>query len=115
VIEATTIYGTLDMAFRNDSPHGILIDTSYTATSLTVTLWGTKRYDIETVYGPRTAQTGPKTIFLQEADCEPTDGLPGFAQEAWRVFKQDGQEIRRERFFWRYSAEPKFVCGPPPA
>jgi len=33
-----------------------------------------------------------------------------YRQEAWRVFKQNGVEIKRERFQWHYRAEPKFVC-----
>jgi vancomycin resistance protein YoaR len=112
VIESTTIYPTLDMAFRNDSPHAILIDTVWAPTSITVSIFGTKRYDIETVYGPRTDRTSPATIPLNEADCNPTDGIPGFRQEAWRVFKKDGQEVKRERFSWTYRAEPRFTCAP---
>ena len=114
VIESTTNYPDIDVKFRNDSPHGILIDTSYTATSVTVAMWGTKRYDIETVYGPRTNQVEPKPIYLQEDDCNATTGLPGFSQEAWRVFKQNGKEVKRQRFSWKYSAEPKFICAVPP-
>jgi vancomycin resistance protein YoaR len=110
VIESTTIYPTVDMAFRNDSPHAILIDSVWTANSVTVSIFGTKRYDIETVYGPRTNITAPSTVPLDEPDCVETDGLPGFRQEAWRVFKQGGVEIKREHFQWHYRAEPKFVC-----
>jgi len=115
VIEATTVYPHLDLKFRNDSPTGVLIDTSYTSTSLTVTLWGTKRYDVETVWGPRTDVVAPKTVYLDEPDCTATAGIPGFRQEAWRVFKQNGKEIKRQRFSWRYDAEPRFICGKPPA
>jgi hypothetical protein len=57
----------------------------------------------------------PVTTCLREPDCNPTGGLPGFTQEAFRVFKQDGKEIRRERFAWRYDPEPHFICGPAPA
>jgi vancomycin resistance protein YoaR len=110
VIESTTIYPTVDMAFRNDSPHAILIDTVWTENSVTVSIFGTKRFDIETVYGPRTNVTSPRAVPLDEPDCIPTDGLPGFRQEAWRVFKQGGVEVKRERFGWHYRAEPKFVC-----
>ena len=114
VIEATLFWPDLDLKFRNDSSNGILIDTSYTSTSITVSMWGTKRYDIETVWGPRTNPTLPKTVYLQDPTCIATDGLPGFQQEAWRIFKQGGKEVKRQRFFWRYDPEPKFVCGPPP-
>ncbi|GIJ68243.1 VanW family protein [Virgisporangium ochraceum] len=112
VIEATTIYPELDMAWRNDSPHAVLVDTQWTETSLTVSLFGTKRFDIETVYGPKTNVTSPPAITLAEADCNATDGIPGFRQEAWRVFEQNGVELKRERFAWTYRAEPKFTCAP---
>ena len=39
--EATMGYPAPDLAFLNDTPYGILIDTSYTSTSVTVTLWST--------------------------------------------------------------------------
>lgn len=115
VIEATVVYPSLDLRFRNDSPTGVLIDTATTDTSITVTLYGTKRYDITTEYGPRTKTVQPPTTYLRETDCNPTDGLPGFTQEAFRVFKQGGKELRRERFAWRYDPEPRFICGTAPS
>lgn len=115
VIEATVVYPSLDLRFRNDSPTGILIDTATTDTSVTVTLYGTRRWDVTAEYGPRTKVVQPPTTYLREPDCNPTDGLPGFTQEAFRVFKQDGKEVRRERFTWRYDPEPHFICGPAPA
>ncbi|GAA2596727.1 VanW family protein [Dactylosporangium fulvum] len=115
VIEATVVYPSLDLRFRNDGGTGILVDTATTDSSITVTLYGTRRFDeITTQYGPRTKVVQPKTEYLQEEDCNPTDGEPGFQQEAFRVFKKDGKEVRRQRFFWRYDPEPHFVCGPPP-
>jgi hypothetical protein len=56
--------------------------------------------------------TSPPAITLAEADCNATDGIPGFRQDAWRVFKQNGTELKRERFSWTYRAEPKFTCIP---
>jgi len=110
VIEATIFYPSLDMKFRNDSPHSVLIDTSYTETSVTVTFWGTKRYDISTEWGPRRNVTSPQTVQLSGSGCIATDGINGFTQDAWRIFKQNGQEIKREKFTHRYRAEPRFVC-----
>jgi vancomycin resistance protein YoaR len=114
VIEATLYWPDLDLKWKNDSQYGVLVDTSYTNTSLTVSMWSTKRYDIETIWGPRTNPTQPVTKYIQGPGCIATDGIPGFSQEAWRVFKQGGKEIRRQRFFHRYDAEPRFICGPPP-
>lgn len=39
--EATMGHPAPDLAFVNDTPYGILIDTSYTSTSVTVTMWST--------------------------------------------------------------------------
>jgi vancomycin resistance protein YoaR len=115
VIEATVFYPSLDLKFKNDSRYGVVIDTSYTDTSITVSMWSTKRYDIKTKWGPKTNPTDPKTVHLNDKECIPTEGIPGFSQEAWRLFYVAGKEIRRERFSWRYKAEPKFICDPPPS
>jgi vancomycin resistance protein YoaR len=50
--EATLSYPKPDLVVRNNSPHGILVWTEYTDTSVTVTLWST-RY----ATGEQTAQT----------------------------------------------------------
>ncbi|HEX6870835.1 MAG TPA: VanW family protein [Micromonosporaceae bacterium] len=111
VIESTIFYPSLDMKFRNDAPTSVLIDTATTDHSVTVTMWGTKRYDIATVWGPRTGVTAPQTVHLaKEPGCIATKGIDGFTQNAWRVFKQDGREVKRERFTHTYKAEPRFVC-----
>ncbi|MDQ3825519.1 MAG: VanW family protein, partial [Actinomycetota bacterium] len=55
--EATVFEGAIDVKFRNDSPTGILIQTTWTPTSITVTLWGTKHVDVESITGPRTDYT----------------------------------------------------------
>jgi vancomycin resistance protein YoaR len=115
VIEATVVYQSLDLRLRNDGPSGVLVDTATADDSVTVTLFGTRRFDVSTEYGPRTKAVPPQTVYLQEADCNATDGLAGFTQEAYRVLRHEGKEVRRERFLWRYDAEPHFVCGKPPS
>src|SRR4029453_6768168 len=53
VIESTIFYPTLDLKFRNTTPYGILIDTSYTGRSVTVSMWSTRVYDsVKTVPRP---------------------------------------------------------------
>jgi vancomycin resistance protein YoaR len=111
VIESTIFYPSLDMKFRNDSPHGVLIDTSYTDDSITVSMWSTKRYHVSTEWGPKRDITYPTTKHLaDQPGCIATKGIDGFTQDAWRIFEQDGQVIRREKFSHRYEAEPRFVC-----
>jgi vancomycin resistance protein YoaR len=111
VIESTIFYPTLDFKFRNDSPYGVLIDTSYKDNSITVSIWSTKRYDISTKWGPKRDVVEPRNESLPAGpSCIATEGSRGFTQDAWRIFRQGGKEIRREKFTWRYDAEPHLTC-----
>lgn len=116
VIESTIYWPQLDFKFRNNTPHGVLIDTSYTGSSITVSIWSTKIYDsVKTEYGPRRNVTQPKTVYLKPGpDCISAAGGVGFAQDAFRVIKKDGKVVKREKFSWRYDAEPRFICAPEP-
>ncbi|WBB73984.1 VanW family protein [Micromonospora sp. WMMD1128] len=116
VIESTIYWPQLDFKFRNNTPHGVLIDTSYTADSITVSIWSTKIYDsVKTEYGPRRNITQPKTVYLKPGpSCISAAGGIGFAQDAFRVIKKDGKVIKREKFSWRYDAEPRFICAKDP-
>ena len=113
--EATLSFPKPDLVFRNDSPTGVLIKASYTGTSITVTFWGTKRFDeVRSITGPRTRIRDFETKYVQRDDCTATSGAPGFDIVVTRVFVKGGQEVRREPFSTRYKPEPRFVCGPPP-
>jgi hypothetical protein len=77
-------------------------------------MWGTKRFDVRAVAGPRTRVTTAPTRYIERPDCIPGDGGPGFDIVVTRVFSQEGREVRREDFKTRYLPQPEFVCGPPP-
>lgn len=113
VIESTIFYPSLDMKFRNDGDFAVLIDTSWTEDSITVSLWSTKMYEsVTTQWGSRHDYTPPEAITVPAGQgCIPTEGAPGFAQEAWRILKKRGEEVRREKFSWRYDAEPRVTCA----
>ncbi|OZV72795.1 vanomycin resistance protein VanB [Micromonospora echinospora] len=114
VIESTIFYPNLDFKFRNNTPYGVMIDTSYTSSSVTVAIWGTKIYDsVKTEYSPRRNITRPKVIHLEPGpSCIATNGINGFTQDAYRIIRKDGEVVKREKFTWTYQAEPRFVCGP---
>lgn len=117
VIESTIFYPSLDFKFRNNTEYGLLIDTSYTSSKITVSIWSTKIWDkVKTEYGPRNNITRPKTVYLEPGpDCIAANGSNGFSQNAYRVFYKNGKETKREKFSWRYAAEPRFICGPEPS
>ncbi|MET7671680.1 VanW family protein [Micromonospora luteifusca] len=117
VIESTIFWPDLDFKFRNNTEYGLLIDTSYTSSTITVSIWSTKIYDsVKTEYGPRRNITTPKQIHLAPGpSCISTNGINGFTQDAFRVIKKGGAVVKREKFTWRYDAEPRYVCGPKPS
>jgi vancomycin resistance protein YoaR len=116
VIESTIFYPDLDFKFRNNTPYGVLLDTSWTNSTITVSVWSTKIYDsVTTTWSKRRDFSSPRTIYLKPGpSCIETDGIGGFAQDAWRVFRKDGRELRREKFSWRYAAEPRYICAAEP-
>lgn len=109
--EATVSTPSPDLKWRNDSPYGVLVTTSYTGTSVTVTFWSTKRYDIEAVAGARYRIKPFRTVHDPSPTCESSSGESGFDIDVWRVFKVAGKEVKREKFHTRYLPEPHFVCG----
>jgi vancomycin resistance protein YoaR len=113
--EATVYYDSIDLKFRNDADTGVYIDTQWTPSSLTVTFYGTKHYDIESISSNRFNLRQP--VVQEKPDdggCSPQGGSTGFDITVTRVFKdpQSGAEIRREDFRTRYAAEPVIRCVP---
>ena len=109
--EATVSTPAPDLKWRNDSPHGVLVTTSYTGTSITVTLWGTKRYDeVLALSSGRSRITDFGTERVSGPDCTPAAGNVGFDITITRVMKKGGAEVRRDSDTHRYLPEPHFVC-----
>ena len=109
--EATISFPTVDQTFRNDSGHGILISTVVTGREITVSLWGTKVWDIEATKGPRTNVRQPQSIRDPADDCISQSPNVGFDVKVGRVFVRGGATVRTEQFFTRYIPEDKVVCG----
>ncbi|MBB0232282.1 hypothetical protein FOE67_22985 [Streptomyces calidiresistens] len=109
--EATVAWGHLDNRFENDSGNAVYILASSTDTSVTITFLGTKKYDeIESVTGPRTNVVEPGTREAVADDCVPQPPLEGFDVEVERVFKNGGEEVKRESYRTRYTPRDEVVC-----
>ncbi len=116
--EATVFEGQIDLQWRNDTDTGVLVDTAWSPGSITVTFYGTKRYEISAIEGARTNFRQPDTIQKEDdGECIPQSPVPGFDVTVTRVFKdpQTGAEIKREDFSTSYSAEDAVTCVPPAA
>ncbi|MGY1606225.1 VanW family protein [Geodermatophilus sp. SYSU D00700] len=121
--EATVYEGQIDLQWRNDTDTGIYVDTQWTpgasGGSITVTFYGTKRYEIEALEGPRrNVRTPAVQEKVDDGNCIPQGGAQGFDVTVTRVFRdlQSGAEVRRETFETSYAAEAVIRCvAPPPA
>jgi vancomycin resistance protein YoaR len=113
--EATVYEGQIDLQWKNDSDTGVYIDTAWTPGTITVTFYGTKRYEIESISGNRTNIREPAVQEKpDDGECHAQAGNTGFDIAVTRVFKDlnSGAEIRRETFQTHYAAEPIIRCIP---
>ncbi|GAA1309907.1 VanW family protein [Pseudonocardia xinjiangensis] len=111
--EATVFEGSIDLKFRNDNPTGVLIQTVWTPSSLTVRLYGTKVYDVTSTPGPRTNPTNPNTVTIPPGEpCSPSQGAPGFTVTDTRTLRNVSTgETKHETRTVRYNPSPIVVCG----
>ncbi|MCW2816239.1 MAG: VanW family protein [Nocardioides sp.] len=119
--EATVAFGSVDLRFRNDTEHGVLIEARLTPSTpssqgvLTVRMFSTKVWDIEDVTSERYAYVSPGTRTLDTPDCVPNTGYSGFQVDVTRIFKRPGSDevVKREKFHTDYIASDTVICVPP--
>ena len=119
--EATVVFGSLDLRFRNDTEHGVLVNAEVTPSTpssqgeVRVRMYSTPVWDIESVTGPRRDLTAPQTRTLSTPDCYPNTGYGGFTIDVTRVFRpvDSGEVARREVFTTVYTPSDTVVCRPP--
>ncbi|SFA78546.1 Vancomycin resistance protein YoaR, contains peptidoglycan-binding and VanW domains [Amycolatopsis marina] len=102
----------VDLAFTNDGKTGIALQAEVSGGSVTVRIWGTKRFRVESSTGPRSDVTPPGVRIVPGSDCAPEPGKAGFSISDTRVFYDldTGNEVRRETRSVRYAAKPAIFC-----
>ena len=121
--EATVAWPTVDLSFRNDTDYGVLIYANVQPGTyspqgvVTVRMYSTKVWDIESKTGPRYNYRSPATRYLQTPDCEPFTGYSGFDVDVTRIFRKHGETAidHTEEFHTAYTAADSVVCGPAPS
>jgi vancomycin resistance protein YoaR len=114
-LEATVAWGSLDLKFRDDAPTGVLITTRTTNDNVTITMWGTKRYDVGAIFGPETNVRAYQTVYDPTAGCVPQGGVNGFAITVVRVFKDlTGKVVKREPLTSHYNPAADIICAAKP-
>ncbi len=103
----------IDMDFRNDTETGILVQASVSGGQVTVTFWGTKTYEVESIISPRRNTTTGTRVVDRAADCVPQAAITGFTVDVTRILHGlDGAEVSRETNTVVYNAGDEIVCEP---
>ncbi|TDE59441.1 hypothetical protein E1295_02485 [Nonomuraea mesophila] len=110
--DVALLYPETDLKWRNDSDNGVLIKTASTQTSVTVALWGVKRYDkIEAVESERRDFTQFRRETSNAPGCLPTTGAQGFTIDVMRVFHKDGRVVKKDdKLTTKYRPQPQTTC-----
>jgi vancomycin resistance protein YoaR len=107
--DATLNWPGTDLKFRNDSPYGIYITSSWSSSSLTFTLWSTSRgYKVSLSTSATRNFRNPPTRYEDDPSMpkgtqtveEP--GSQGFDVTVFRTVTQGGKVVRRDQFVSNY-------------
>jgi vancomycin resistance protein YoaR len=110
--EATVNYPTVDLRFRNDSPHGVLVQTWVGGGQVHARFWSTPVWDdVRALKSARRNVTQPDVVHDPSPDCVSQSPNAGFDVTVTRQFVRGGAVARSEQFRTRYIAEDRVVCG----
>ncbi|MGL5817241.1 MAG: VanW family protein [Phycicoccus sp.] len=113
--EATISWPDLHNTFTNVTDGGVLMELSATDTSITVSFYGTKKWDIEATKSARRDIVAPKTYSDPDPECITQSPVPGFTVDVGRIFRQGGTVVKRESYTTRYRPEDDVTCTSPAA
>ena len=113
--ESTINWPNVDVKVRNNSPYGMYVHTSYTGTSISVTIYGKEWADVTSHTGSRFRIRQPETQVEINRDLAPgaevvtQSGGIGFDIVVTRTIDYHDGETETEEFFTRYLPEPRII------
>lgn len=114
--ESTIYSGQIDVKFRNTTDNPIYVQASQSNSSagsrgsITVRIWGTKKWDIESPTPTKSGFYTGRSITDSGPSCNPQSASPGFTARYYRLFKVNGQVVKREDKSWKYNATDEIKC-----
>jgi vancomycin resistance protein YoaR len=119
--EATVYWPRLDMRFRNDTPYGALVQAVREKSSpgergsVTVRIWSTKYWKVETTTSERYDFTSPKRIYDPKPKCVDQEGVSGFDVDVRRKVYLNGSLKKNENDHVTYDPEDNIICHAAPS
>ena len=111
--EATISWPDVHHKWTNTTDGGVRIQVTATDTSITVSFYGTKKWDIEATKSNRFNIRSPRTIVDDSPTCVPQSPVQGFTVTVGRIFRQNGAEVKRQSFTTTYQPEDFVTCTNP--
>ena len=101
----------VDLRFSDNLASGVAIQAFSSGSTVTVRLWGTKRYRVESDTGQRKDLT-PPPLQPGPPGCDPAAGRFGFSATDTRVVYDlaSGAEVRRDTRTVHYAPQPVVFC-----
>ncbi|MFP5335148.1 MAG: VanW family protein [Actinomycetes bacterium] len=109
--EATVNWPNVDLKFRNDTPHGVLIETWVGGGQVHTRFWSTKVWDeVRATKSERRNVKQPETIRDSDEDCVTQSPNPGFDVTVTRQLVKGGAVQRTDTFRTRYIPQDNVIC-----
>ncbi|MGY6657274.1 VanW family protein [Amycolatopsis sp. TRM77291] len=103
----------VELQIVNDAPTGIAIQVLPANGSVTVRIWGTKRFSVQSAGGERHSYVPQPVQMGSGPGCVPDPGAAGFSTSDTRVLIDvvTGTEVRRETRNATYSPRATVICA----
>ncbi|MGO1517693.1 MAG: VanW family protein [Arthrobacter sp.] len=112
--ESTLWEGQIDMAWKNNTGHAVMIQAWVTDSHVKTRLWGTKKYKVTSKTSGHYNKTNPKTTYNDAEKCvAESGGQKGFSVDVHRT-RTAGSETLKDSLHWTYQPWNKVVCGKKP-
>lgn len=113
--EATLWEGQVDMAWRNNTPYGVMIEAWVGGGEVNTRLWSTKYWKVGSKSSAKYNFTNPGTEYNPAKNCKPErGGKKGFSIDVTRTRTSAEKTLPPETKSWTYQPWNKVVCGKKP-
>ncbi|MBE1874226.1 VanW family protein [Myceligenerans pegani] len=109
--EATIYVGALDMRFKNDTPYGAVLQSFVSNGQLTVRIWSTKYYEVQTSDSGHQNVVETSTVKSNDPECvDYPGGEDGFTISNYRKVLLNGEVVKDETYTWTYKPDNPVEC-----
>ena len=114
--EATVSWGSWDLRFKNNTPHGAVVQSFITPSSpgnrgsVTVRIWSTPYWQVQSSIGAPFNFTDYSAQQFSGEGCVGSSGSRGFDVVVTRTLSRDGAVQATEEDFVRYQPTPQVTC-----